>query len=304
MPVRFVNVRIYVIRQALTPRDFQIFALLERYRFLRSTYLYPFVGGASETRFKERLGHLYHEGGYLDRPVRQWQFAGSGFAPIVYENTRAARQALDVFGNFQADQGRCAAGDGAHISRQFAHTLMVCEILASIELAARTTSGLRFVPWAEILAKAPQSTRNASFPLRIPRGPHEPRYVVPDGIFGLEYASEGRKAYRFFALEADRATMPVQRSNSGQTSYFDKMTAYRDLISRQMYRAYLGVPNFMPLTVTLSNAHLEHIQTAFRTKLGKSTIFLFKAVEELYVPEMSLLTTPWERVGYDPLSIT
>ena len=59
-------------RIELTQRDIDIFKLLRQYRYLRSTYIHAFVGGASETRFKERLGNLFHEG-YLDRPSQQWE---------------------------------------------------------------------------------------------------------------------------------------------------------------------------------------------------------------------------------------
>jgi hypothetical protein len=180
---------------------------------------------------------------------------------------------------------------------------MVCEILASIELAARTTSGLRFVPWAEILAKAPESTRNASFPLRIPLGPHERRYVVPDGVFGLEYASEGRKAYRFFALEADRATMPVRRSHPGQTYYLDKLRRYHDVIGHRTFRSHLGVPNLIVLTVTTSEPHRQQMLAALRAKNCESTAFLFKSVEELRAPKPTILTQPWTRAGDPPLAI-
>ena len=78
-------------RIELTERDLAIFALLERYRYLRSTFIHAFAGGASETRFKERLGDLYHEGGYLDRPKAQWQFADARYMPVVYEATDKAR---------------------------------------------------------------------------------------------------------------------------------------------------------------------------------------------------------------------
>src|ERR1700683_3784385 len=62
-------------RIELTSRDIEIFRLLARYRYLSSTYIHAVVGGASETRFKERLGDLFHEG-YIDRPERQWELAG------------------------------------------------------------------------------------------------------------------------------------------------------------------------------------------------------------------------------------
>jgi len=78
-------------RLALTPRDLELFRSLARYRYLRSTYLHAFAGGASATRFKERLGDLFHEG-FLDRPARQWDFADARHSPVVYElGERAAR---------------------------------------------------------------------------------------------------------------------------------------------------------------------------------------------------------------------
>ena len=64
------------MRIALTPRDIAIFQLLGNYRYLRSTYLHAFVGGASQTRFKERLGDLFHEG-FIDRPEKQWELANA-----------------------------------------------------------------------------------------------------------------------------------------------------------------------------------------------------------------------------------
>ena len=62
-------------RVELTVRDIELFKLLSRYQYLRSTFLYAFLGGELETRFKERLGDLYHDGKYINRPERQWQFA-------------------------------------------------------------------------------------------------------------------------------------------------------------------------------------------------------------------------------------
>src|ERR1700733_15568351 len=84
-------------RIALTARDIEIFQLLRRYRYLRSTYLHAFAGGASATRFKERLGDLFHEG-YLDRPERQWKFAGSRYQPAIHELGAEGGRALQGMG--------------------------------------------------------------------------------------------------------------------------------------------------------------------------------------------------------------
>jgi hypothetical protein len=81
-------------RIELTDRDLEIFRWLARYRYLPSTYIHAFVGGASETRFKERLGDLYHEG-YLDRPRRQWEMANCRHRPVIHELDTGATRILD-----------------------------------------------------------------------------------------------------------------------------------------------------------------------------------------------------------------
>src|SRR5438552_1709419 len=60
--------------------------------------------------------------------------------------------------------------------------------------------------------------------------------IVPDALFGLEYAHGGTKTYRFFALEADRGMMPVMRSNLHQTSYLKKILAYREIAAQNLHR--------------------------------------------------------------------
>jgi hypothetical protein len=65
-------------RIELTPRDIELFKLLYRYQYLRSGFLYAFVGGESQTRFKERLGDLYHDGRFINRPEQQWQGGAGG----------------------------------------------------------------------------------------------------------------------------------------------------------------------------------------------------------------------------------
>src|ERR1700680_3834716 len=52
-------------RVELTERDIELFKLLDRYHYLRSTFLYAFLGGRSETRFKERLGYFYYYRGLI-----------------------------------------------------------------------------------------------------------------------------------------------------------------------------------------------------------------------------------------------
>lgn len=305
-------------RLALTARDLAIFELLERYRYLRSTFIHAFVGGASETRFKERLGDLYHESGYLNRPEQQWETAHSRCLPVVYENSERAREVLAMYGRLAE---RCphmpygASGAG----RQFAHSLMICEALAAIELATVADPNLRFIAWPEILAKAPKTTRNSTYPLRLPvpslstfsgkRAAWKGEFVVPDGLFGLEYLVRDEKSYRFFSLEVDRGTMPVRRSNCAQSSYLGKLLAYRDIVEGSGHKYGLGIPNLLVLTVTTSEPRKVNMMSALSEEVGSSALFLFKTVSGLTPSEgdrhgSGLISSGhWERSDCPPLNV-
>ncbi len=284
-------------RIELSSRDVEIFKLLRRYRYLRSTYIHAFVGGVSATRFKERLGDLFHEG-YLDRPPQQWASADARCMPVVHESGTGSERALRAWGA-RADDGSTPLADTAH--RQFLHALMICEVLASIELAVRADRRLRFITWPEILARAPEAVRASGTPVRLPVP--SGGYLVPDGSFGIAYQDGDAKAtYRFFALEADRGTMPIARSDTKQTSYLGKLAAYDQIIARQIHKTHWGIPNLIVLTVTTSAARASEI-------VGKLTdgrqAFLFKAMEgkPLSNPAPQLLVEPWTRAGSPPLCI-
>ena len=285
-------------RIELTARDIAIFKLLRQYRYLRSTYIRAFVGGASATRFKERLGDLFHEG-YLDRPAQQWEYANAKNRPAVYQIGTGALRALQAAGEASED-ARAFLRGGTH--RQFLHSLMICEVLASMELATRATPGLRFIAWPEILARAPDATRASEAPFRLPLP--SGGYLVPDGVFGIEYRSSGASSYRFFALEADRGTMPVARSREGQTSYLGKLTSYREIVSRRVHKSHLAISTFLVLTLTTSDARLSELIRRLEGERDIAT-FLFKSVstDALRNPTPELLGDPWERAGLPPLVV-
>jgi hypothetical protein len=284
-------------RIEITSRDIEIFRALARYRYLRSTYLHAFAGGASETRFKERLGDLFHEG-FVDRPAPQWRFAHARHMPVVYEIGMHAKRILAEYAGGE-EPVRTFLSEAVH--RQFTHSVMICECLASIEIATHTIRGLRFIPWPEILARAPESTQASAIPFRILVSSGA---VIPDGLFGLEYQSGQKKSYRFFALEVDRGTMPVERSNRNQTSYLAKLNMYRQLIAGRVHKAHFGISTLFVLTVTTRETRLAEITRAFE-RGGRGPEFLFKSVAEqsLIKPLARLLGEPWQRAGLPPLNI-
>jgi hypothetical protein len=109
---------------------------------------------------------------------------------------------------------------------------------------------------------------------------------------------DGRKSYRFFALEIDRGTMPVTRSNNEQTSYLTKLKVYRDLIEGQVHRAHLGVPNFLVLTVTTNEERVSKMMRAFE-QAGGSAAMLFQSLgtsgNALLSPSPDFLCADWHR---------
>ena len=304
-------------RIELTQRDLELFKLLDRYRYLRSDYLYAFLGGQSETRFKERLGALYHDGRYINRPEQQWEYANSRYMPAVYELDEKGEQVLRDQELVHNDSPLLASGrTGAY--RQFAHQLMICECLASIELGVRRSQGLRFVSWQDILTKAPEQTRQRANPFELPvsishlcprtgNTRHASFRLVPDGLFGLEYGRNGQRTYRFFALEVDRATMPVKRSDLSQSSFLRKILAYRQLVMQGAHRMHLGIPNLFVLTVTTNASHMASIMKLVEELAPeqRSKLFLFKSIAGKATPDTAdhMLSEPWQRVGCDAFRI-
>ncbi len=306
----------------ITERDIEIFRLLGRYRYLRSTHLFALTGGKSKKRFVERLGHLYHEGGYLNRPAQQWQAINARYMPAVYELGDAGRRVLEHHGArhdgtaFRSPHGRPS------VARQYHHELMICDIISSIEIGVRADPNLRFISWREILAspKMPEATRNSAHPFAVPvlvsyacpRTKNTYRCdkpLIPDALFGIEYAKNGQKGYRFFALEADRNTEPAFRGDLQQTSYLRKILQYREIVARSIYKTRWGLPNLLVLNVTTNDRHMQNLMRLVEEVTGGtgSTCLLFKtmpslaSLEQAPLPTSHMLAAPWQRVAYEQL---
>src|ERR1019366_7059934 len=138
-------------RVAPTEADVLTFEVLHRHGPLPSTFIHEFTKHIrrSETRTKERLGHLYHEdntphgGPYLDRPWQQWQTMDARYQPAVSQISAYAEQALH-------ERGLFSGASNAWVGNQYPHKFMVACITASIELATKDDPGLRFISQQEI----------------------------------------------------------------------------------------------------------------------------------------------------------
>jgi hypothetical protein len=299
----------------LAPRDLDILALLQRYRYLPTDYIHAFVGG-QKNRFQERLGRLYREPNcYIDRPAQQRQSYDANYRPLVYELDHNGERALREYGLWDDEAPIAWLNRGREGHTDFAHSLMICEALASIELGIKANPKLRFIPWSEIKARMPEKTRGSKLlhclPVHIThrfKGEthHSDKALMPDAVFGIEY--EGKA--RFFALECDRDNEPLQRTNLNQTSYLRKLLQYRQVFKDRTYSTHWGLPNLLVLNLTTNDLHMRKIMALAEELFdGGSTFLLFKTMPSLgdfakpEPPTGRLLTEPWLRPGREALRI-
>ena len=308
----------------LQPRDILTLEVIQRHGPLPSHYLYEFTKHIAKDLFghRKRLkdlwneNHTPHKGFYLERPIQQFQtyFARSQY--LVYDLADAGRGTLKQLGKLNRYAMPPSGG--------FTHALMTACITASIELAARK-AGYRYISQEEILDRAPASTKTAKMPLALPTDIshsvkkngasytyRSDRPTIPDQLFGIDY---GGKA-SFFALEADRATAPVERYNLTQNSYLRKFLCYRAINRTEIYKEHFGIPNLIILNVTVSITHMQNIMNLVHEltlkpdgSYGISNL-LFQCVPDfatyLRLPPLLpyLFTEPWLRAGKPPFFIS
>ena len=255
-------------------RDIEIFRLLYQFGPLHSIDLAALIKPRSVKRFIERLGHLYHDGGYLDRPVQQWEHGQALCQPVVHSLSQKGRVALEESSYelpHRAVPGR--PRQPGHRVPQFRHALGISTTLASVAASCAAQRQQRFVPHGEIILRS--GCDGSAIPVTIPVSAHNPgapleTNIIPDGLYGIEYALEdGTKGYRFFAVEVELSS-PLRRGTLKQSSTLKKLLAYQAALHSGSYKTALGVPN---LFVHLVARDADH-QTA-----------IIALMEELLTPE-------------------
>jgi DNA-binding CsgD family transcriptional regulator len=259
----------------MTARDLEILRCIATHRFLRSSQLAALVGGSVQQVLR-RLQLLYHHG-YLERPAAQIDYYHRGGSQeMVYglASRGAGRLRRDLDMPFSRMDW---SGKNRRAGRLFLeHALMVSDILVTLELACRKTSGIRFLTGEDIALPAAAQKIREPFHWHVNVSTRHRVGVIPDAVFGLEYADlpDGRNRAWFF-LEADRGTMPVIRQNLDQTSFFRKMLAYEATWTQRIHCTRLGLSRFRVLTVTNSPERAAHLTAACGQLERGQGLFLF-----------------------------
>ena len=165
----------------------------------------------------------------------------------------------------------------------------------------------------------PEATRQSPTAAAIPvtfsvRGERHSITVNADGRpFGIERMINGSRTFLFFpGIEADCATEPVEASDFERSSISKKFSAYIAIAEQQIFRSHFGFPNFFVPLITTNKARMESMMKLLGGMTGGrgSKMFLFKTFPILSSVEKPpgagghMLTEPWLRVGFEPLTLT
>jgi hypothetical protein len=263
----------------LTDRDREIIRLVYTHRFIRSHHIVALIGGSPQ-QILRRLQLLYHQG-YLERPRAQIDsYHRGGSRRIAYglgnKGGMLLKQTLGVaFRNSSWNEKNQAVG------RMFLeHGLLVSDVMATIEIACRK-AGVRFIAADELLK--PQMERPLRWSVRL--GNRAKVRVVPDRVFAIEYPDAvGTSVRANFFLEADRGTMPVQRSNVTQSSFHRKLLTYEATWAQSIHRTRFGFSRFRVVTVTTSATRVASLVRACAQLKSGHGLFLFADRSILEMP--------------------
>ena len=286
----------------LTERDLTILELVSRYRLLTTEQIVRAVQG-SRMALRKRLSRLAaHQ--YL-APVRKPKplYYRVGRQPRIWGLGKRAPQIL---------QAAAARHTNWHRRNQEASSLLVDHTLLAAEVVIRFenlhSSAVRVIDQAEILAGAPQRTRQARSPLGWSvsfshgRERNISTGVVPDRLFALHFPllPESRNT-QYFLLEADRGTEPIERASLAQgTSIVRKFLSYGASLAGGIPQSRFNIPHSPRiLFVTQIPGRLHNMVEAFKRlnaarpkdKILPANAFLFAATERLN-PDW-VLSTEW-----------
>ena len=263
-----------------------------RHRFLRSWQISALVGGSKQAVLR-RLQLLFHHG-YLERPRAQIEyFQPGGSRAFVYGLGDRGAELLRLGTNAPTRALEWSAKNRA-VKRLFLeHALLVSDVMVSLELACRQHEGVRFLSSDELPLPAATRSRLEPFRWKVSLNSNTRIGVVPDCVFGLEFADQPPDRNRaYFFLEADRGTMPITRSGLHHSSFHRKFLAYEATWLQELHRKQFGFHRFRVLTVTTSTERVAHLVTVCRTLERGQGLFLFTDPNSLLTSQ-NPLTIPW-----------
>ena len=279
----------------LTERDRMIVRCVFRHRFLRSWQIAALVGGSKQVILR-RLQLLFHHG-YLERPRAQIEyFQPGGSRAFAYGLADRGAELLRLTENPSSRALEWSAKNRAVKHLFLEHALLVSDVIVALKLACRQHGGMRFLSSDELPLPTTTRSRLEPFRWKVSLNSNTRIGVVPDCVFGLEFADQPPDRNRaYFFLEADRGTMPIARNGLHHSSFHRKFLAYEATWLQELHRKHFEFHRFRVLTVTTSTDRLTHLVEACRQLDRGQGLFLFTDLNSFHaIPDP--LTLLWQSV--------
>ena len=158
------------------------------------------------------------------------------------------------------------------------HALLIADFMVALECATRAYPDITLLTPREI--RGDKSSASWSLTAMVP-GIKDEVAVTPDKIFAIEFSRTGHRNY--FAVEADRSTMPIERRSLTQSSFKKKLLTYYHGHKAKRHTALWGIPGFRVLTLAKSEERIASMIKVVATITGGkgSNVFLFAPPEML-----------------------
>lgn len=274
-------------------RDLEIIRYVYKHRFLTTKHIVALSGG-SEQVIRRRLRLMYHVG-YLDRPRRQIKpFSPDGSDPLVYALGNKGIELLVRNFNIHPSRVDWTSKNREVSQPHIDHDLLVAHFMVCLKLACRQVKGVKLLEpqWrpSDRTGRKLKSVNSLRLKIcvirRINGQNRKVRFtVVPDKVFGLYFVEDlPRRNKTYYFLEADRSTMPVERSNPYLSSYLKKMLGYSEAWREKKYQKIFDTQSVRVLTLAKSGERIRSMIAASRKATRQrqgSGLFLFTQSREI-----------------------
>lgn len=289
----------------ITSHAKDVLRLLARYRYLRASFIGQLLPNRSKDGLSRTLRRLFDHA-YIDKPTEQRRGYNDLYCSDIYE---IDKKGIEYLKDEPFEITRLYRHKTDAPIKNFAHSMMICDAMASIEIGLQS-SPHELITWQEIIART-DHPKPMKLPCHLkhtfPNGQTETNdtFIIPDGLFGIRMP-DGQSS--FFALEAEHFN-PIEPTNLSRASFLKKLIGYRDISRSGVYKKQLNIPNLRVLIVAPSEARMKHMIELTERIAGSSNLFLFTHVpvqEELLKappPFPELVLSHWHRAGIEPTKI-
>lgn len=289
------------LRIRRTDRLYTLLEQLYRYKYLRTSFLRELTGSGVQGIIRQLK-------------TRKDQGLVKRERASIHRLTDLGKEVLLSSQDRPRKVVRLNPKKGDFAGRDFPHSMMVCDVMASLEIGIKQ-NGCELITFEEILERSPN--QSFSLPFKFTHnGVTIKKKIIPDAIFGVRYP-DGKVS--FFALETERTSTLDPKNIKRSSSTKHKLLAYKDIMDKKTYKTDWGIPNLHVLFVFPSTSRLNTGIRIATELFGSHPDFYFTEVpvqvtfaDNIPVQEMlldapkpypDLFTRDWLRAGLSPVRI-